>query len=118
MTFEQRLQSIEELIRSMSSEDPNLRDRVDRLLRAVIDRLGRDPLVSSLLVLHGLHPLDLETRVREAVAAFAGVEVLSVQDGRVRLRAQSANRAAVEAAVYGAAPDIAGLEIESAGFVP
>ena len=32
-----------------------------------IDDLGRDPLVSSLLVLYGLHPLDLETRVAQAV---------------------------------------------------
>src|ERR1700679_791906 len=32
-----------------------------------IDSLGRDPLVSSLLVLYGLHPQDLETRVAQAV---------------------------------------------------
>ena len=32
-----------------------------------IDDLGRDPLVSSLLVLYGLHPLDTESRVLQAV---------------------------------------------------
>ncbi|MGB8913206.1 MAG: hypothetical protein WCC85_13090, partial [Candidatus Sulfotelmatobacter sp.] len=32
-----------------------------------IDDLGRDPLVSSLLVLYGLHPLDFESRVEQAV---------------------------------------------------
>ena len=32
-----------------------------------IDDLGRDTLVSSLLILYGLHPLDLETRVAQAV---------------------------------------------------
>src|SRR5271154_2077992 len=32
-----------------------------------IDDLGRDPLVSSLLVLYNLHPLDLESRVAQAV---------------------------------------------------
>src|SRR5579863_9056118 len=32
-----------------------------------IDELGSDPLVSSLLVLYGLHPLDLESRVTQAV---------------------------------------------------
>ena len=31
--------------------------------RSVIDELGQDPLVSSLLVLYGLHPDDLQTRV-------------------------------------------------------
>ena len=34
---------------------------------AVIDDLGRDDLVGSLLLLYGLHPLDLETRVRQAL---------------------------------------------------
>ena len=33
----------------------------------IIDRLGRDELVASLLVLYGLHPLDFETRVNQAV---------------------------------------------------
>src|SRR6202162_5455555 len=34
---------------------------------AIIDRLGRDGLVSSVLILYGLHPEDLETRVVKAV---------------------------------------------------
>ena len=33
----------------------------------IIDRLGRDALVSSVLILYGLHPEDLETRVVKAV---------------------------------------------------
>ena len=33
---------------------------------SIIDRLGRDPLVSSVLILYGLHPEDLETRVSES----------------------------------------------------
>ena len=33
----------------------------------IFDDLGSDPLVSSLLVLYGLHPLDLESRVAQAV---------------------------------------------------
>src|ERR1700722_20215178 len=32
-----------------------------------IDDFGQVPLVSSLLVLYGLHPLDLESRVEQAV---------------------------------------------------
>ena len=30
----------------------------------LVDKLADDPLVSNLLILHGLHPLDLEARVR------------------------------------------------------
>src|SRR6516225_8015160 len=35
---------------------------------ALIRRFANDPLVSNLLVLHDLHPEDLETRVRQALA--------------------------------------------------
>jgi len=35
--------------------------------RAIVDKLARDSVVSSLLVLYSLHPDDLETRVRKAV---------------------------------------------------
>ncbi len=34
--------------------------------QALIDELAKDDLVSNLLLLHGLHPLDLETRVLQA----------------------------------------------------
>ena len=34
----------------------------------VIDELGQDPLVSSLLVLYGLHPEELQTRVERKLA--------------------------------------------------
>ncbi len=34
---------------------------------SIIDRLGRDSLVSSVLILYGLHPEDLESRVVRAV---------------------------------------------------
>ena len=39
--------------------------RAARAMRgeSVIQKLGRDELVASLLVLYGLHPLDLEARV-------------------------------------------------------
>src|SRR5262249_34063453 len=35
--------------------------------RALIDSLAEDELVASVLLLHGIHPLDLETRVRQAL---------------------------------------------------
>lgn len=107
-----------------------------------IDQFGRDPLVGSLLVLYGLHPETLETRVGKAVEQLeaklrregATIELLGIGEGAVRMRVTpgahtcgSTTRAlqsAVEDAVYEAAPDIASLSIEglagqaASGFVP
>ena len=98
--------------------------------QAIIDNLGRDDLVGSLLLLYGLHPLDLETRVIGALEKLrpalrshgAQVQLLGVDDGVVRLRLeQSAGgcgssaqnlRVTLEEAIYDAAPDITGLEVE------
>lgn len=107
----------------------------------IIDQLARDRVASSLLVLHGLHPDDVETRVRQAVEEVAarlrkqGVEVklLAVEQSGVRVRARTGAhacgstaasvRTAIEEAVYEAAPEITSLEIEglegkvASGFV-
>jgi Fe-S cluster biogenesis protein NfuA len=108
-----------------------------------IDDLGRDPLVSSLLVLYGLHPLDLESRVAEAVEKVqpkvrkggGELNLLSNEGGVVRLQLQVTGHACgstgktlktiVEDALYEAAPDLNQLLIEgleeqsgSSGFVP
>src|SRR5215475_464695 len=62
--------------------------------RAVRDRLLADPLVESLLLLHELHPLDLDTRIQRALdrvrpylgSHAGGVQYLGVDDeGVVRL---------------------------------
>jgi len=109
----------------------------------VIDDLGRDPLISSLLVLYGLHPLDLEIRVTQAVEKLlprvrkggGELELLGIENGAVRLHLQVTGhtcgstkttlKAMVEDAMYEAAPDmarllIAGLEdpAGASGFVP
>ncbi len=47
----------------------------------LLDRLGEDPLVASLLLLHRLHPKDTATRIEEALQSIR----LSVGDGDVRL---------------------------------
>lgn len=107
----------------------------------LIDRLGQDPMVGSLLVLYGLHPETLETRVAKAVQRLepklrkdgAVIQLLAVEDGSVRVRVTpgahtcgSTTRtlqSSVEDAIYEAAPDVAsltvdGLEAKSAsGFV-
>src|SRR5260370_31705853 len=60
---------------------------------ALIEKLGRDPIVSSLLVLYGLHPASLEDRVHKAVERLppelqrdgALVPLLGVGECAVRL---------------------------------
>jgi len=151
--FQQQLRSIERLLGEMeAAADPNLRatarelvqlvmdlhgaglERMLELIRAsdegVVERLGRDELVASLLILYGLHPLDLETRVQQALEKArvrlrpheGEVELLGVQDGVVRLRIQAnghgcgskleALREIVESAVIQGAPDVVSLLIE------
>ena len=158
--FQQRLKSVETLLGEIeASADPNLRTRVQELVQLVMDlhgaglermlelirapgeggegliqKLGRDDLVASLLVLYSLHPLNLEARVTQAVDKLGarGVELLSIEDGAVRLRIQAtghgcgsnaqALKEIVEDAIYQAAPDLTSLAIEGAeeksGFVP
>jgi Fe-S cluster biogenesis protein NfuA len=107
-----------------------------------IEELGRDPLVSSLLVLYGLHPLDLESRIAQAVERLkprvrkggGELELLSIENGTVRLRLRTDGhtcgstaktlKAMVEDALYEAAPDLSHLLIDglddetgSVGFV-
>lgn len=102
----------------------------------IIDEMGRDPLVSSLLVLYGLHPLDVESRVMQAVEKIqprvrkggGELELLGFDGGVVHVRVQITGHACgstaktlksmVEEALYEAAPDmntfvIEGLDDES-----
>lgn len=82
-------------------------------------RLAEDELVSHLLLLHGLHPADPGTRVREAVERVraqhsdAGIELVSVDGGTATVRVSSggcsasAVRDAVRDAIHDAAPELA-----------
>ncbi|MFE7799740.1 NifU family protein [Nocardia sp. NPDC057440] len=97
-----------------------------------VDRLARDDLVASLLLVHGLHPHDLHTRVLTAldsVRPYLGshggdVELLGVADGVVRLEFAGSCRScpsssvtlelAVEDAVRAAAPEIERIEVVAA----
>ena len=65
--------------------------------------LARDELVAQLLVLHGLHPVPLEDRVRRALAEVNGVELIGISDGVVTLRGCNPQ---AEAAIQRAAPDV------------
>src|SRR6185312_13675239 len=144
---------IEELVhRAESVEDPKLRSIAVDLLQAVlnfhaaglermmeiaaasgpageaiIDRIAADDLVSSVLLLHGLHPDDLETRVNCAVeklqrmfgSRMTGVSLLAIEEGVVRLRFDSDRvwsgapvKASIEAVIYQAAPEITNVIVE------
>jgi Fe-S cluster biogenesis protein NfuA len=91
---------------------------------------AEDELVSHLLLLHDLHPVDVETRVRNAleeVRPYLGshggdVELLGVEGGVARLRlAGTCNgcpsstvtlQNAIEDAILKAAPDLERIEAE------
>jgi Fe-S cluster biogenesis protein NfuA len=98
----------------------------------VLERLVEDELVASLLVLHGLHPKDTETRVLEALdqvrpylgSHAGGVELLGVDpEGVVHLRLEGSCdgcpsstqtvKLAIERAIEEAAPEVAGVEVEN-----
>jgi Fe-S cluster biogenesis protein NfuA len=164
--LQKRIQSIERLLGEIeSTADPSLRSAVQELVQSVMDlhgagiermlevigaaeegsdriiqTLGQDELVASLLVLYGLHPVSMEERVARAldkihsrIRSHEGeVELLSAFEGTVRLRLQAnghgcgstaqALKEAVENAIYQAAPDITSLIIEGGdekqGFIP
>ena len=155
--FQQRMEQIERLVQALEAlPDPAARASASELLQAtldlhgaglermleliveagepgdaIIEQMAGDDLVRSLLLLHGLHPLDLETRVTQALdkvrpylATHGGnVELVGVaDDGVVRLRLQgSCNgcassamtlKLAIEEALQEFAPDMAGLAVE------
>lgn len=109
---------------------------------ALEDTLARDPQVAGLLLLHGLHPSDVETRVRSAVDGLApmlqgqgaALALRSTEGGIVRLHLErptgrgglsaQALRMRVEEAIIAAAPDAARVDIDGpegadiAAFVP
>jgi Fe-S cluster biogenesis protein NfuA/nitrite reductase/ring-hydroxylating ferredoxin subunit len=97
---------------------------------AVLHRLADDPLVESLLLLHDLHPLDLDARVQRALdrvrpylgSHAGGVEYLGARDGVVRLRLEGSChgcpsstvtvRLAITSAVQDAAPEVSEVVVE------
>jgi Fe-S cluster biogenesis protein NfuA len=137
----ERVARVEGLLADLEAlADPVARERSTDCVQALLELYGEglrrivasgglaedlagDELVSHLLLLHGLHPVPIEERVRRAVAEVsraqeAGVELLAVEDGvaRVRLDAgcsgcgESAILHALESAVYEAAPDVAAID--------
>jgi Fe-S cluster biogenesis protein NfuA/nitrite reductase/ring-hydroxylating ferredoxin subunit len=97
---------------------------------ALTAAIAEDPLVESLLLLHDLHPLDVDARVQRALdrvrpylgSHAGGVEYLGVTDGVARLRLEgSCNgcpssvvtvQLAIEGAVLDAAPEVTEVVVE------
>ena len=85
---------------------------VGSLSEEQVVRLAEDPLVAHLLVLHDLHPVSAENRVRAAVAATGAYAVVAgVEDGVARVRAaDDGRRQLIADAVVQAAPDVDRVE--------
>jgi Fe-S cluster biogenesis protein NfuA len=109
----------------------------------LIDRLAADERVAPLLMLHDLHPVDLPTRVEQALEKVrpllrshgGDVELVDLSDGVVKLKLDGSChgcpsssitlRNAIEEAIFEFAPDIERLEVAgvvepppASGFVP
>jgi Fe-S cluster biogenesis protein NfuA len=96
----------------------------------LFSRFAADDLVASLLLLHGLHPEDIESRVGRALdsvrpylASHGGnVSLLGIEDGVVRLRLEGTcngcssstvtMKLAIEKAIEEAAPEVTKIEVE------
>jgi Fe-S cluster biogenesis protein NfuA/nitrite reductase/ring-hydroxylating ferredoxin subunit len=102
----------------------------------MIDALAEDPLVESLLLLHGLHPLDVDARIQRALdrvrpylgSHAGGVEYLGVFDGVARLKLEGSchgcpsSTVTVELAITGAvqeaAPEVTEVKVEGMTAAP
>src|SRR5215469_17659124 len=146
---------IEELLASLRSQSGAAADAAEELVRLLVglygdglshivaamkadvetgqvmlDTLAADPLVEGLLLLHGLHPLDVDARIQRALdqvrpylgSHAGGVQYLGVRDGVAHLRLEGTChgcpsstvtvRLAIEGAVQDAAPEVTEVVVE------
>ena len=153
--LQERVARMETLLGEIESlTDPNARSKAAEMAQVLLELYGEglarmmeviaqgekserafeafaeDELVSHLLLLHGLHPLDVQTRVNQALEEVrpylrshgGDVELLGIEGGVVRVRLQGSCdgcpssaatlKLAIEEAVQKAAPDLEGVEAE------
>lgn len=156
--FQQRARSIETLVGKLeNASDPALKNAAKDLVQAImelhgaglarmlellrdvgdssanglIDRFGRDQLVRSLLLLHGLHPQDLHTRITQALQDLSATlsshegkaKLISIdEDGAVTVHFQvkssgcgstaASLKPLIEAALLDAAPDASSIAVK------
>ncbi len=102
----------------------------------IMTAMIEDPLVESLLLLHDLHPLDVDARIQRALdevrpylgSHAGGVEYLGVRDGVAMLRLQGSCdgcpsstvtvQLAIEGAVLNAAPEVTEVVVEGMTKAP
>jgi len=125
-------ETAEELVRLLVSMYGSGLDRIMALAEGspLVDALVGDPLVESLLLLHDLHPVDVDTRIQRALdevrpylgSHAGGVEYLGVSpDGVAQLRLEGnchgcpsstlTVKMAIEGAIMDAAPEVSGVSV-------
>jgi Fe-S cluster biogenesis protein NfuA/nitrite reductase/ring-hydroxylating ferredoxin subunit len=159
--LQERVARLETLLEEIETlKDPNAKSKAAEVVGVLLDLYGdglarmmeviaggeerernfeafsRDGLISHLLLLHGLHPLDVETRVAGAIEEVrpylqshgGNVELLGIEGGVVRVRMEGSCdgcpssamtlKLAIEEAVLNAAPDLEGVEAEGMAEEP
>ena len=160
--FQDRVRKIEALIQAIEqTADPAVRDDARSLVQTIlelhgvglikimdfanragnqqfVDALARDDLVGSLLLLHGIHPLDQATRIEQALQKVrprlfvhgGRVELLGVDKNvvhlclHVRAGASPADAAPpqvrqwIEEAICAAAPEVTAIAFDEAAQPP
>jgi Fe-S cluster biogenesis protein NfuA/nitrite reductase/ring-hydroxylating ferredoxin subunit len=125
-------ETAEELVRLLVEMYGEGLTRIAALLRdtPVMDRMVEDDLLESLLLLHDLHPVDVDTRIQRALdrvrpylgSHAGGVDYLGVDSAGIAQLSLEGScqgcpssamtvRMAIETAIMDAAPDIAGVEV-------
>jgi Fe-S cluster biogenesis protein NfuA len=100
--------------------------------RQILQSCAQEPLIASMLLLHGLHPWDMETRLRWALdglrpplaSAGARLVLVAVQAGTVRLRLEhdseggpasiASLQTLIEETIIAAVPEVERIKIETA----
>ncbi len=160
--FEQRMGRLDALIHEIEAfTDPKAREVAEGVVQAllelhgegierileivdaagdagqpIIDEIATDTMARHLLLLHGLHPVVMEDRVRQALdrvrpymASHGGfVELLGIEDGIVHLRLEGSCHGcpsslltlqlSIEKEIMDLAPDVAGIEVEGLAEQP
>jgi Fe-S cluster biogenesis protein NfuA len=154
--FQASMQRLDELLQSVETfSDPEAQAQTREIVQAVLDLHGAglervfehlalagesaataldacvdDEIVGGLLLLHGLHPLSIEERVRQALEQVrpylhshgGNVELLGIDDGVARLRLEGSCKGCpssavtmkqtIEEAILAKAPDVTGVLVE------
>jgi Fe-S cluster biogenesis protein NfuA/nitrite reductase/ring-hydroxylating ferredoxin subunit len=108
-----------------------LGERGDPAADKLLSSMAGDDVIRGVLLLHGLHPIDLRTRVEGALESVrpymrshgGGVELVDVVGDTVRIRLEGhckgcpssamTLKLAVEKAIFEAAPDVAAIDVDA-----